>query len=124
MILISACLLGIRCRYDNKILKLTPNQKKIVSNLIQHKILIPICPEQLGGLPTPRPPAFIKKNLVINQKGIDVTKNFTQGAAQVGKLVKLFKIKTAYLKNRSPSCGKTGIAANQLIKLGIKTYFI
>ncbi len=124
MVLISACLLGIRCRYDNKILKLKPYQQTIIKNLIKNNIVMPVCPEQLGGLATPRPLAKITKNKVMYAQGIDVTKNFEQGATQVVKLFKLFKIKTAYLKNRSPSCGKLGITTRKLQKLGIKIHFI
>jgi len=124
MVLISACLLGIRCRYDNKILKLEPSQKKIINNLIKHEVLIPVCPEQLGGLPTPRSPAKIIKNKVMNEQGIDVTQNFKNGAVQIVKLAKIFKIKTVYLKNSSPSCGKSGITTKNLRKLPVKIYHI
>jgi uncharacterized protein YbbK (DUF523 family) len=124
MILMSACLLGIRCRYDNKILKLNRNHKRTINNLIKHNILIPVCPEQLGGLPTPRSPATVKNNKVINIKGVDVTTNFRRGAAQVLKLAKLYKVKTAYLKNHSPSCGKNGVTTQILKKLRIHTHFI
>ncbi len=77
--------------------------------------IIPFCPEQLGGLPTPRPPATIVggdgmdilsgKARVINSKGEDVTGGFRRGAEQALNLARLFKAKIAVLKERSPSCG-------------------
>lgn len=108
--LCSACLLGVNCRY-NGISK--PNDKVIA--LSKKEMLIPICPEQLGGQPTPRPNAEIKggdgldvldKNAkVVEPNGNDVTSNFINGAEEVLKLAKLFSINEAILKQRSPSCG-------------------
>ena len=109
-ILCSACLLGTYCRYDGKI---KPNQR--VLNLLKDKILIPICPEQLGGLKTPRNASGIMngdgngviagKAKVINRKGDDWTENYINGAETAFKIAKLFNIKTAILKQGSPSCG-------------------
>ncbi len=99
-ILCSACLLGVRCRYDGKS---KPNKK--VMALLKKGVAIPICPEQLGGLPTPREPAEQKSGRVITKSRKDVTKNFRKGAAEVLKIAKAFKIKVAILKQRSPSCG-------------------
>jgi len=100
MKLCSACLLGIKCRYDGK-----GSLNKKVINLTQKEVLIPVCPEQLGGLPTPREMAEVKGNKVITKSGKDVTKSFKEGAEKTLKLAKLFNIKTAILKQRSPSCG-------------------
>jgi len=96
----SACLLGIKCRYDGK----SKLNEKILE-LAKKEILIPVCPEQLGGLPTPRDPAEQKGKKVITKLGKDVTKNFKKGARQVLKIAKLFGVKKAILKQRSPSCG-------------------
>jgi uncharacterized protein YbbK (DUF523 family) len=96
----SACLLGIICRYDGKS---KPNEKVI--NLVRKEILIPVCPEQLGGLSTPREPAEQKDNKVFTKSGKDVTESFTKGAEQVLHLTKMFVVKEAILKQRSPSCG-------------------
>lgn len=101
IILCSACLLGIKCRYDDKI---KPN-KKVVKLAKKGITLIPVCPEQLGGLPTPREPVEQKGRKVVTKSGKDVTKNFKKGAEQVLKLAKIFGIKKAVLKQRSPSCG-------------------
>jgi uncharacterized protein YbbK (DUF523 family) len=100
MKLCSACLLGIRCRYDGKSV---PNKK--VLELASKETLIPVCPEQLGGLSTPRVGAEQKYGKVITKEGDDVTKNFELGAKQAVELAKIFKCKTAILKQRSPSCG-------------------
>ncbi len=130
MKLCSACLIGIKCRYNGRS---ALNQKVIA--LLQMETLIPVCPEQLGGLPTPREPAELKGDRVITKSGKDVTENFVRGAKQVLKLAKLFSIKEAILKQGSPSCGcgriydgtfsgKTikgdGITAALLKKNGIK----
>ncbi len=93
----SACLLGVICRYDGKS---KPNKKVI--NLVGKEILIPVCPEQLGGLPTPREPSEQKGRKVFTKSGKDVTENFTKGAEQVLQLAKIFGIKKAILKQRSP----------------------
>jgi len=100
MKLCSACLLGIKCRYDGK----TKANKKIL-NLSKKETLIPVCPEQLGGLPTPRMPAEQIDNKVYTTIGADVTKNFSDGAREVLKIAKIYGVKEAILKQRSPSCG-------------------
>lgn len=115
MKLCSACLLGINCRYDGKII---PNDEVI--RLAKKEILIPICPEQLGGLSTPREPAEQKGEKVITISGVDVTRNFIKGAEQVLTLAQLYGIKEAILKQESPSCGcgriYNGTFSNRLIQ--------
>ncbi|MDD2483383.1 MAG: DUF523 domain-containing protein [Candidatus Shapirobacteria bacterium] len=100
MKLCSACLLGINCLYNGEI---KSDQK--VLELAKKEILIPICPEQLGGLTTPRDAAENKDNKVFTKNGKDVTEQFTKGAQEVLKIVQLFGIEEAILKQRSPSCG-------------------
>jgi len=100
MKLCSACLLGIKCRYDGK-----DNLNEKVVELAQREKLIPVCPEQLGGLPTPREPAEIQGNRVVTYSGKDVTEYFERGAKKVLKIAKLLGIKEAILKQKSPSCG-------------------
>jgi uncharacterized protein YbbK (DUF523 family) len=73
--------------------------------LLKSETLIPICPEQLGGLPTPREPAEIRGERVVTRSGKDVTENFKRGAKEVLKIAKLYGIKEAIMKQRSPSCG-------------------
>lgn len=100
MILVSACLVGINCRYNNgnsyneKIMKLVKNGEAIF-----------MCPEQLGGLSTPRVPSEIVNNRVITKDGSDVTDNFNIGAQEVLRLCKELNITKAILKSNSPSCG-------------------
>ncbi|MGM9551456.1 MAG: 2-thiouracil desulfurase family protein [Clostridia bacterium] len=98
-VLISACLLGFACRYDGKSVEY--DLKGIEENFN----LIPFCPEIYGGLPTPRTPSEIIKEKVINKDGIDVTKEYMKGACEALKICKMFNIKKAVLKERSPSCG-------------------
>lgn len=100
-ILISACLAGVNCKYNGK-----NNENKKIIELIKNKDVILICPEQLGGLKTPRTPAERIKDKVITNDNIDVTKEYQKGAEEVLNLVKKFNIKTAILKSKSPSCGK------------------
>lgn len=100
MKLCSACLLGFKCRFDDQS---KPNEQILI--LAFSEILIPVCPEQLGGLPTPREKAEIKNEKVLTQSGKDVTEQFVKGAKMVLEIAKLLKIKEAILKAKSPSCG-------------------
>ena len=99
-ILVSACLLGVCCRYDGQS-KACP----AMLELLKDHELIPVCPEQLGGLPTPRPPAEIQGSKVINREGVDLTAQYQKGAAETLRLFALLKADLAILKARSPSCG-------------------
>ena len=104
MILVSACLVGLNTKYNGK-----NNYNKRIFNLVKAGKAIPLCPEQLGGLSTPRIPTEIKyingKRHIINKNGIDVTKEFEKGAEEVLNLIKKMNIKKAILQSRSPSCG-------------------
>ena len=99
-ILISACLIGLNCKYDGG-----NNENSKLVELMKEKDLVPICPEQLGGLKTPRASAERKQEKVITKEGVDVTKEYQKGAEEVLKLAKKLNIKKAILKSRSPSCG-------------------
>ena len=98
-ILISACLLGVCCRYDG-----ASKPHPLAAALAERHTLVPVCPEQLGGLPTPRPPAEQRDGRVVTQSG-DVTEQYRRGAEETLKLCKLFGCEVAVLKERSPSCG-------------------
>ena len=100
-LLVSACLLGLSCRYDGGC-KPCPR----VIALMEKHTLIPVCPEQLGGLPTPRPPAEIREGRVISRAGMDVTDAYRKGAEEALRLAQLYACDGAILKSRSPSCGK------------------
>ena len=103
-ILVSACLLGVRCRYDGAS---RPNEA--VLRLMEQHTLIPVCPEQLGGLATPRPPAERQGDAVRTQSGADVTEQYRRGAEEALGLCRLYGCQAAVLKERSPSCGCAGI---------------
>lgn len=104
MILISACLAGVNCKYsgDN-------NYNEKVANLLKRGDAILICPEQMGGLPTPRLGAEIVekdgKRYVYMKDGTDVTEQFERGANEVLEIAKKINATKAILKSRSPSCG-------------------
>lgn len=110
MVIVSACLLGTDCRYDGK----SKPDRALIARLRAEGI-VPVCPEQLGGLRTPRPPAEIVGGdgaavldgaaRVINREDADVTENYVRGAEQVLALARRLGIETAYLKSNSPSCG-------------------
>lgn len=99
-ILVSACLLGVNCRYDGD-----NNLKEELLNILQDSEIIPFCPEINGGLTTPREPSEIKDGRVVSISGKDVTENFVRGAEETLKLCQRLGIKKAILKAKSPSCG-------------------
>ena len=99
-ILVSACLLGVRCRYDGK-----SKPHPAVERLMEQHTLIPVCGEILGGLPTPRVSAERQGARVVTADGRDVTAAYRRGAEEVLRLAKLYGCKAAILKERSPSCG-------------------
>ena len=100
-IIVSGCLLGCDCRYKgdnckcNKLLELADNHT-----------LIPVCPEQLGGLSTPRDPAEIVGDKVISNHGKDVTYEYTKGAEMALYIAKINNADAVVFKANSPSCGK------------------
>jgi len=131
-ILISACLLGETCRYDGRGC-LAPDIEKLKAKYN----LIPICPEVLGGLATPRNPAEQKFGKVFDNQGNDVTNAFVSGAQQCLEIARKHNCKIAILKSKSPSCGfgqiydgtfsrrlvsGNGITAKLLHGNGIKIY--
>ncbi len=110
MILVSACLCGVKCRYDGNA---KPDEAVIA--LLREGKAIPVCPEQLGGLPVPRPPAEIMEGdgeavlggsaCVRNRLGQDVTQAFIAGAEETMNIARLSGARKAILKANSPSCG-------------------
>jgi uncharacterized protein YbbK (DUF523 family) len=100
-ILVSACLLGEPCRYDGK-----SKPCDAVRALGKRHILIPICPEVMGGLPTPRVPAEIQPDgHVVNRDGADVSAHYEKGAQVALNLAHENGCTLAILKEKSPSCG-------------------
>ena len=103
-VLISACLLGFACRYDG-------GEKKYrdIDRLFEVCSLIPVCPEQMGGLKTPRHPAERIGDKVMTKEGEDVTEAYKRGAEEALKAAGLFGCSYALLKEKSPSCGSKKI---------------
>ena len=99
-ILVSACLLGVSCRYDGK----SKPHPAVLALQGQHQ-LIPVCGEIFGGLPTPRIPAERVGDRVLTEDGRDVTQEYHRGAEDVLALARRLDCKVALLKERSPSCG-------------------
>lgn len=99
-ILVSACLLGCPCRYDG-----TGQAHPDVLALAKRHHLVPVCPEQLGGLATPRAPAERRDGRVVTQDGSDVTEAYQRGGEAASTLAQLLGCEYAILKERSPSCG-------------------
>ena len=129
-ILISACLVGDKTRYDGK-----GNYHPLVKELLKKYELVPFCSEVEGGLSIPRTPSEIKGDRVINKSGKDVTRNYLAGAEKALNICKYLDIKIAILKDGSPACGVhqihdgnftgrkikgMGITASLLSKNGIK----
>ena len=99
-LLVSACLLGVGCRYDGKSVPCAD-----VLALAEKYSVIPFCPEVYGGLTTPRVPSEISEGRVYSADGRDVTMQFERGADEAVRLCKALGIKKAVLKEKSPSCG-------------------
>ena len=102
--LVSACLAGSPCRYDGRAYTCEP-----VAELVAQGRAVPVCPEQLGGLTTPRisceitdQPGEIK---ILNKEGADCTEEFLLGAERTLAIAKALGIKKAVMKSKSPSCG-------------------
>lgn len=130
-IIVSACLLGVPCRYDGKS---KPNEA--VRALANAHELIPICPEVMGGLQTPREPSEIQKDgSVKNRIGQDVSEEYTRGAEEALRIAREHDCTVAILKEKSPSCGVgriydgsftgtlctgNGICAARLLQNGIR----
>lgn len=101
-LLISLCLLGEPCRYDGKSV---PMSGEVIEKLKEKYILVPVCPEQEGGLPTPRIPAERKGEQVVRRDGGDVTTEYAKGAETALSLCRKHNISIALMKAKSPSCG-------------------
>ena len=132
MILVSACLLGCACRYDGQS---KPNP--LVQELARRGLAMPVCPEQLGGLPTPRDPSERREGRVVMNTGADVTEQYRRGAEAALRLCRMLGCEAAILKERSPSCGHgtiydgtftgtltdgDGVTAELLLRNGIPVY--
>lgn len=127
-IMVSACLLGENCKYSGG----NNRDERVLAYVAGHEV-IPVCPEVMGGLPTPRPPAEIVNGEVINREGVSVDYEYRLGAQKALEIAKREKVDLAILQSRSPSCGVRqiydgtfsgtkisgqGIFAGELIKNG------
>ena len=130
-VLISACLLGVDCRYDGKSNRLGD---ELLEELKAKFILIPVCAEVYGGLTTPRIPSERVGEAVLSREGADVTEQFRRGAEAVLYIARTLGAELAILKENSPSCGSGtvydgsftgkltegyGVTAELLIKNGV-----
>jgi len=140
MIIVSACLAGINCKYNGG-----NNADDRIIELVSKGQAIPLCPEQLGGCPTPRLKTEIEKGSgaevldgkcrVVREDGRDMTEEFLKGAQETLKIARLLNVKKAILKSKSPSCGCSkvydgtfskklidgnGVASELLLRNGIK----
>jgi len=104
MKLVSACLLGVKCRYDGG-----SNPDAAVIGFSKKEKLMPVCPEMLGGLGLPRETYERNRMRVISASGRNVTENFRRGAEETLKIAKKFNIREAILKDKSPSCASSQI---------------
>lgn len=131
-IMVSSCILGNNTKYNGG-----NNYNPLIEKIKEKYEIIVICPEAMGGLSTPRNPSEIKDNIVISNKGIDVTYEFNKGADIAYQLALKHNIKKAILKDGSPSCGSKfiydgtftgtkiegkGVAVKRLLELGIIIY--
>ncbi|MFQ5736483.1 MAG: DUF523 domain-containing protein [Thermodesulfobacteriota bacterium] len=104
-VIVSACLVGLDTRHDGGS---APSAE--TARLLEGRPFIPVCPEQLGGLPTPRPRAELNNGRVVDEHGTDVTENFQRGAKAVLRIAGLCGSREAFLKENSPSCGVSTIS--------------
>lgn len=125
MILVSACLCGQRCRYDGK----TKENKALMARL-DREIILPVCPEELGGLPTPRPACRLVggdgadvlagRARLLDETGIDRTAAFLKGAHRALALARSRGVQRCCLKAKSPSCGSKQLALQGALPEGYR----
>ena len=126
-VLISACLLGIPCRWHGHKPK---KREKLIERLKKKYVLVPVCPEQLGGMSTPRTSEKLEGSgaevlngrlrIIAPETGQDVTRFHVNGAKYTLEIAKIVGASRAYLKGGSPSCDKEGVTGEILRRMGIK----
>ncbi len=124
--LISACFLGIPCRWHGRRAK---KRDGLIERLKKRYVLIPVCPEQLGGMPTPRTSEYLNGTgarvldegltIIAPETGEDVTDFHVNGAKYTLEIVGIVGAERAYLKGGSPSCDKDGVTGEVLKRAGI-----
>jgi uncharacterized protein YbbK (DUF523 family) len=126
-VLVSACFLGIPCRWHGRRAK---KRDKLIDKLKEKYVLIPVCPEQLGGMPTPRTSEYLKGTgaqvldeglrIIAPETGEDVTGYHVRGAEYVLEIARIVEADIAYLKSGSPSCDREGVAGEVLKRGGVR----
>ena len=126
-VLVSMCLLGIPCRWHGRRAK---RRDKLIERLKRKYVLVPVCPEQLGGMPTPRTGEMLHGTgaqvldeglrIIAPENGEDVTRFHVDGARYTMEIAQIVGAKRAYLKGGSPSCDKEGVTGEILRRMGIK----
>jgi len=126
-VLISACLLGIPCRWHGRRPK---KRQKLIERLKKRCVLVPICPEQLGGMPTPRTGEKLagtgaqvldgRLRIIAPESGKDVTRFHINGARYTLEIAKIVGANRACLKGGSPSCDKNGVTGEILRRNGVR----
>ena len=127
-VLVSACFLGIPCRWHARRAK---RRDGLLERLKKRYVLVPICPEQLGGMPTPRTSETLggatgadvldgKAKLIAPETGKDVTRFHVAGARYALEIAEIVGARRAYLKGGSPSCDREGVTGEMLRRGGIK----
>jgi len=126
-ILVSACLLGIPCRWHGRRPK---KREELIKRLQRKNVLVPICPEQLGGMPTPRTSEMLHGTgtqvldeglqIIAPETGEDVTQFHIDGARYALEIAEIVGAKRAYLKGGSPSCDRQGVTGEVLTRGGVK----
>jgi len=126
-VLISACLLGIPCRWHGHRPK---KREKLIERLKKKYVLVPVCPEQLGGMATPRTGETLQGTgaqvldeglrIIALENGQDVTRFHVNGAKYTLEIAKIVGARRAYLKSGSPSCDREGVTGELLKRNGIK----
>ena len=124
--LISACFLGIPCRWHGRRAK---KRDGLIERLKKRYVLIPVCPEQLGGMPTPRTSEYLNGTgaqvldegltIIAPETGEDVTDFHVDGAKYTLEIARIVGARRAYLKAGSPSCDKDGVSGEVLKRAGI-----
>lgn len=127
-VLVSACLLGIPCRWHGR----RPEKRlRLVESLKRRYVLVPVCPEQLGGMPTPRTSETLSGGsgvevlddglrIIAPETGADVTDFYLKGSAYTLEIAQIIGAKKAYLKGGSPACDKEGVTGETLRRAGIE----
>lgn len=125
-VLISACLLGIPCRWHGRRAK---RRDALIKQLKKRYVLVPVCPEQLGGMPTPRTGEYLNGTgtqvldeglrIIAPETGKDNTRYHVNGAKYVLEIARIIGASRAYLKGGSPSCDRDGVAGEVLQRAGI-----